>query len=66
MSDKDSTTPTTGGPAAARPGLRGHPRFLRLWASLASGAVGDQVLPVALSLYVLREGGGAADVGLVL
>ncbi|MBB1247137.1 MFS transporter, partial [Streptomyces durbertensis] len=45
---------------------RGHPRFLRLWASLASGAVGDQVLPVALSLYVLREGGGAADVGLVL
>lgn len=46
--------------------LRDHPQFLRLWAGQASGAVGDQVFPVALSLYVLHEGGGAAQVGLVL
>ncbi|MFE0423354.1 MFS transporter [Streptomyces sp. NPDC058953] len=46
--------------------LRSHPRFLRLWLGQAGGAIGDQLLPVALSLYILREGGGAADVGLVL
>ncbi|MFE2878267.1 MFS transporter [Streptomyces roseus] len=46
--------------------LRAHPRFLRVWLGQASGAVGDQLLPVALSLYVLHSGGGAGDVGLVL
>ncbi|MDT0571493.1 MFS transporter [Streptomyces sp. DSM 3412] len=46
--------------------LRDHPQFLRMWAGQASGAVGDQVFPVALSLYVLHEGGGAGQVGLVL
>ncbi|MEU5159411.1 MFS transporter [Streptomyces sp. NPDC020875] len=57
-------TGVTGEPGGAR--IRDHPRFLRLWLSQAGGAVGDQLLPVALSLYILREGGGAADVGLVL
>lgn len=52
--------------AASGGELRDHPQFLRLWAGQASGAVGDQVFPVALSLYVLHEGGGAAQVGLVL
>ncbi|MEV3870976.1 MFS transporter [Streptomyces sp. NPDC049906] len=46
--------------------FRAHPRFLRIWLGQAGGAIGDQLLPVALSLYILREGGGAADVGLVL
>jgi len=46
--------------------LRDHPQFLRLWAGQAAGAVGDQVFPVSLSLYVLHEGGGAGQVGLVL
>ncbi|MFJ6480964.1 MULTISPECIES: MFS transporter [unclassified Streptomyces] len=46
--------------------LRAHPRFLRVWLGQASGAVGDQLLPVALSLYVLNSGGGAGEVGLVL
>ncbi|MER5531600.1 MFS transporter [Streptomyces sp. NPDC002677] len=46
--------------------LRNHPRFLRLWASQAGGAIGDQLLPVALSLYILHRGGSAADVGFVL
>ncbi|MEW1687900.1 MFS transporter [Streptomyces sp. NPDC091265] len=55
--------------AGAEPGrdsLRAHPRFLRVWAGQASGAVGDQLLPVALSLYILHRGGGAGEVGLVL
>jgi MFS family permease len=46
--------------------LRAHPRFLRVWLGQASGAVGDQLLPVALSLYVLHAGGGVTEVGLVL
>ncbi|MDX3325487.1 MULTISPECIES: MFS transporter [Streptomyces] len=46
--------------------LRAHPRFVRVWLGQASGAVGDQLLPVALSLYVLHAGGGVAEVGLVL
>jgi predicted MFS family arabinose efflux permease len=59
--DADDGTPGAGGGR-----LWDHPRFLRLWISQATGAVGDQVLPVALSLYVLEKGGGASDVGLVL
>ncbi|MCM2416652.1 MFS transporter [Streptomyces sp. RKAG293] len=47
-------------------GLRAYPSFLRLWAGQASGAIGDQVLPVAMSLYVLHHGGGAGAVGEVL
>lgn len=51
---------------SATGGLRAHPRFLRVWAGQAAGAVGDQLLPVTLSLYVLHQGGGAGEVGLVL
>ncbi|GAA0409556.1 MFS transporter [Streptomyces luteireticuli] len=53
-------------PGGDRGRLRDHPQFLRLWASQASGAVGDQMMPVALSLHILHRGGGAGDVGLVL
>ncbi|MGP9016911.1 MFS transporter [Streptomyces sp. BR1] len=69
---EDTTAPQDrtdeAGPADASTGgrLRDHPQFLRMWLGQAGGAVGDQVLPVALSLYVLHRGGGAADVGLVL
>ncbi|MFF9127556.1 MFS transporter [Streptomyces sp. NPDC014889] len=37
-----------------------------VWLGQASGAVGDQLLPVALSLYVLHAGGGVTEIGLVL
>ncbi|RLK61873.1 MFS transporter [Actinokineospora cianjurensis] len=47
-------------------GLRAHPRFLRVWLGQACGAVGDQLLPVAVSLYVISRGGGVAEVSLVL
>ncbi|WP_253838784.1 MFS transporter [Actinokineospora globicatena] len=47
-------------------GLRAHPRFLRVWVGQACGAVGDQLLPVTVSLYVLSQGGGVAEVSLVL
>ncbi|MET7952205.1 MFS transporter [Micromonospora sp. NPDC005324] len=43
-----------------------YPRFLRLWASQTAGAVADQVLPVALSLYVIGRGGGADAVAVIL
>lgn len=46
--------------------LRAHPRFLRVWAGQASGAVGDQLLPVALSLYALQQGATVAGVGLIM
>ena len=46
--------------------LRDHPRFLRVWAGQASGAVGDQLLPVALSLYALHQGAGVTGVGLIM
>ncbi|MFJ4875043.1 MFS transporter [Streptomyces sp. NPDC088745] len=62
----DGASGASGAPGAGAGKLRHHPRFLRLWASQATGAVGDQVLPVALSLYVLERGGGASGVGLVL
>ncbi|MFF1481205.1 MFS transporter [Streptomyces sp. NPDC058301] len=69
---EDTTLPGSGldetGPGSTPVGgkLREHPQFVRLWLGQAGGAVGDQVLPVALSLYVLHRGGGAGDVGLVL
>lgn len=46
--------------------LRSHPRFVRVWAGQASGAVGDQLLPVALSLYALQRGAGVAGLGLIM
>ncbi|MEU3895252.1 MFS transporter [Streptomyces sp. NPDC045251] len=48
------------------PTLLRHGRFMRVWAGQASGAVGDQLLPVALNLYLLREGEGITAVSLVL
>ena len=54
-------------PSSVRPAtLRDHPRFLRVWAGQASGAIGDQLLPVALSLYVLQQGSGITGVGLIM
>jgi hypothetical protein len=49
-----------------RDSLRHYPRFLRVWASQSAGAVADQVLPVALSLYVIGRGGGAGAVATIL
>ena len=51
---------------APGPGLRGHPRFVRVWAGQAAGAVGDQLLPVALSLFALQQGAGVGGVGLIM
>ncbi|MCP2260703.1 putative arabinose efflux permease, MFS family [Streptoalloteichus tenebrarius] len=55
--------------SAVEPGrgtVRSHPRFLRAWVGQVAGAVGDQLIPVALSLYVARQGGGPGVVGIVL
>lgn len=50
-----------------RPGLVPRsPAFLRVWGGQAVGAVTDQLVPVALSLYAVQQGGRVADVGLVL
>jgi MFS family permease len=46
--------------------LRRNPWFLRVWGSQAAGAVADQILPVALSIYAVGRGGGAATVALIL
>ena len=65
-----TTTPAApaGAEASAGPGtaLRQQTRFLRVWAGQASGAVGDQLLPVALALYTLQRGSGVSGVGLVM
>ncbi|SFY20096.1 MFS transporter [Streptomyces atratus] len=68
---EDTTAPDRAGRGAGKSGspggkLRDHRSFLQLWLGQASGAIGDQVLPVALSLYILHRGGGAGQVGLVL
>lgn len=47
-------------------GVCRHPRFLLAWAGQVSGAIGDQLVPVALALHVAQQGGDVADVGLVL
>ncbi|WP_158880190.1 MFS transporter [Amycolatopsis anabasis] len=46
--------------------LRSHPRFLRVWGGQVAGAIGDQLVPVALSLHVVLHGGGAGTVAGVL
>ncbi|WP_177215878.1 MFS transporter [Actinokineospora terrae] len=46
--------------------MRTHPLFLRVWLGQACGSVGDQLLPVAVSLFVIGRGGGVAEVSLVL
>ncbi|WBB78171.1 MFS transporter [Micromonospora sp. WMMD882] len=51
---------------ASRPTIRTQPRFLRVWGSQSAGALADQILPVALSLYVIRQGGGAGAVATIL
>jgi MFS transporter len=53
-------------PEAEVGGLLSQRRFVRVWAGQASGAVGDQLLPVALNLYALRAGGGVGAVGWIL
>ncbi|MFY1668496.1 MFS transporter [Plantactinospora sp. WMMB334] len=52
-------------PQPATP-LRHHPGFLRVWGSQSAGAVADQILPVALSLYAVSQGGGAGTVAAIL
>ncbi|MGN9809479.1 MFS transporter [Micromonospora sp. BQ11] len=46
-------------------GLRRHPRFLRVWGSQSAGAIADQILPVALSLYAVGRGGGVGTVATI-
>lgn len=47
-------------------GALSHRGFVRVWTSQAAGAVADQILPVALSLYVVSQGGGVGAVSAVL
>lgn len=53
-------------PPAGRESLRAHPKFLRVWAGQVSGAIGDQLIPVALSIYVVQHGASTATVAGVL
>lgn len=46
--------------------LRQHPQFLRVWGGQGAGAVADQILPVALSLYAVQQGGGTGTVAAIL
>lgn len=50
----------------ARPTIRAQSRFLRVWGSQSAGALADQILPVALSLYAIDHGGGAGAVATIL
>ncbi len=43
-----------------------HPAFVRVWGGQAAGAITDQLIPVALSVYAVSRGGAITDVGLVL
>ncbi|HZC77909.1 MAG TPA: MFS transporter, partial [Ktedonobacterales bacterium] len=43
-----------------------EPRFRLLWAGQATSAIGDGILPIAAAFAVLRIGGSATDLGLVL
>jgi hypothetical protein len=43
-----------------------HRSFVRLWAGQSAGSVSDQLLPIALSLYVVERGGDVSDVSLLL
>ena len=61
-----STAAAPSGTEEAAGGLLGQRRFVRIWAGQAAGAVGDQLLPVAMNLYALRAGGGVSAVGWIL
>src|SRR4051794_1273055 len=52
--------------APTRQSVWRHRSFVRLWVGQSAGSVSDQLMPVALSLYVVDRGGGAGAVGLVL
>lgn len=58
------TAPTSRLSASLGP-LR-HPAFRRLWGGQVVSTVGDIIFPVAISIKVLDEGGGASGLGLVL
>ncbi|SHG61998.1 MFS transporter [Streptoalloteichus hindustanus] len=64
--ERDSPLRTDDVAGPPRPRVRSHPRFVRVWAGQVAGAVGDQLIPVALSLHVARQGGGAGAVGVLL
>lgn len=57
--------PAEVGPTAA-PRLRDQHAFLRVWAGQSAGAVTDQLIPVALSVYAASKGGQVGDIGLIL
>ncbi|ALG09633.1 MFS family permease [Kibdelosporangium phytohabitans] len=46
--------------------MRAHPKFLRVWTGQVPGAIGDQLVPVALSVYVVQNGGNVGTVAGVL
>ena len=48
------------------PTLLEHRRFVRVVGGQIAGAIGDQLIPVALSVYVVQRGGSAAAVAGVL
>lgn len=57
----------TGETGTARPRrVWRHRAFVRLWAGQSAGSVSDQLLPIALSLYVVERGGDVSDVSLLL
>ena len=61
-----STAAASSGIEELTGGLLRQRRFVRIWAGQAAGAVGDQLLPVAVNLYALRAGGGVRAVGWIL
>src|SRR5580704_5133595 len=61
------TTPDGAGraPASFRTALRDR-NFALMWSGQSLSAVGNQMFPVALAILVLRGGGGAGRLGLIL
>lgn len=49
-----------------RASVLGLPDFRRLWAAQTVSTIGDQVFPIAATIAVLDQGGGATQIGVVL
>jgi MFS family permease len=49
-----------------RASVLGLPDFRRLWAAQTVSTIGDQVFPIAATIAVLDQGGGATQIGIVL
>jgi MFS family permease len=52
--------------ARVRASVLGLPDFRRLWAAQTVSTIGDQVFPIAATIAVLDQGGGATQIGVVL